>query len=246
MANRPRIWLTRPLADSEHFASQLAQAHIHSIIDPVMHIEHVPIALEDAGAKPTALLLTSRHAAQALSVLPAEWRSLPAYCVGGATEKAVQAMGFTKTLVGEGDVLGLLPRIAQEIKINGRILYLSAEETRADIPTLLGGQGIHVTSLVAYRALPTEALNPELIDMLRHGHVQGIALFSPKSASVAAQLLAHHHLRDAMSNVDAYCLSLNVAAIAGALNCRRLHTCHIPTAQAMHDLIVSLAPQTMV
>ncbi|MES2985043.1 MAG: uroporphyrinogen-III synthase [Pseudomonadota bacterium] len=246
MPNRPRIWLTRPLADSEHFAGQLAAHHIQSIIAPVMHIEHVPLAVEDFGPKPTALLLTSRHAAQALGVMPPAWRNLPAYCVGHATAQAAHAMGFTHTIEGESDVLALLPRIAQETNISSRILYLAGEETRADIPTLLGAQGIHVTNLIAYRASAASALSNDLIDALRHGRVQGIMLFSPRSATLAVQLLAHHHLSDTMKTVEAYCLSLNVAATAAALGCKRLHTCHSPTADAMRDLIVSLAPQTMV
>jgi uroporphyrinogen-III synthase len=44
MAKPPRIWLTRPMADSESMAAQLAAQNILSIIAPVMHIVAAPLA----------------------------------------------------------------------------------------------------------------------------------------------------------------------------------------------------------
>ena len=100
MDERPCIWLTRPLADSESLAAELAEHDIASIVAPVMRIE--PKSFTPPAETPTALLLTSRYAADALALLPAAWHKLPLYCVGDATAACAKTYGFTNPPVFHG------------------------------------------------------------------------------------------------------------------------------------------------
>jgi uroporphyrinogen-III synthase len=125
-------------------------------------------------------------------------------------------------------------------------MYLAGADTRADIPTLLGEQGIHVRPLIAYDAIAETQLPAALIAELQAGRINGVAFFSARSASIAHELLAHHGLLDDTAALTTYCLSANVAESACGLNAKRLLTCDRPNADAMRDLIVSLVGKTMV
>jgi uroporphyrinogen-III synthase len=237
MAEAPRIWLTRPHEDSENFAAELALHHIPALIAPVVHIAHLPLAsLPDL---PDALLVTSRHATQALATLPTAWRTLPTYCVGAATANYARDFGFNHLTPGTGDVTSLLPRLISELSSGSTILYLAGEETRADVPTLLHARGIHVQRITVYRAIAETVLAPELLTAMQAGSISGAAFFSPRSAAITCELLAKAGLADDVRTINAYCFSLNVAKAAGILPWKALHSCHAPTRRAMRELIIS-------
>lgn len=238
MANAPLIWLTRPQEDSEALAAQLKQHGLESIIAPVMRIEPIAIKIPSPLA-PAAILLTSRHACHALGSLPDTWRALPTYCVGTATATLARAAGCTNVIAGESDVLALLPQIVAALPKGAKLLYLAGEETRVDVAALLNAQQIETLKIICYRAIAATTLNDETIDALKNNRISGTALFSPRSAEIAQQLLRTHALTEQTAQIHAYCLSLPVAQAAGSLPWRTIRACHTPTLAAMVDLIVS-------
>lgn len=238
MAKPPRIWLTRPHADSAALADLLAQRGIANIIAPVMRIERNELAA-DLTNKPNALLLTSRHAVHALEILPPDWRSLPLFAVGAATAEAARQSGFTNIHEGSGGMLELLPHITQALSANARLLYCAGEETSSDVGALLTGHAIHVDQITAYRAIAETSLPEGLCSALTSGDIKGVVLFSARSAQLVEKLLKHHQLEPIATHIDAYCLSLPVAAAAGGLPWKSLRACHLPTQAAMVELLVS-------
>lgn len=238
------IWLTRPLEDSRSFATELRAHDITSIIAPVLHIARQPLPAL-AIAKPSALLITSRHAAHALAALPAEWRALPTYCVGEATERAATEQGCSNTITGSRDALALLPRITADLGSGSSVLYLAGDESRTDLAQLLTAQGVQVSTVVVYRAIAERGLGDDIRGALADKQVGSIVFFSPRSAEIACKLLKQAGLIDAARSIDAYCLSLAVAEAAGALHWRKIHACHVPTRDAMLNLIVSERNKTL-
>lgn len=243
MAETNLLWHTRPVDDSTFFANELAPFGIHSIIGPVLHIARKPL-VNIATTPPNALLLTSRHAAHALSVLPASWRRLPVYCVGNATAKAAGEHGFTRIISGMKDVQALLPRIAGETPSGSSLLYLAGDETRTDVQKLLAPRGITVTMVVVYYAIGEQALAPEIITALQHTQIRGIALFSPRTARISATLMQHAGLTECARGIIAYCFSENVAHEAQNTPWAAIHTCAAPTRSAMRELIVLHHPKS--
>lgn len=238
MAKPPRIWLTRPHADSSVLADLLAQHNIPTIIAPVMHIERHEFAA-DTTQKPDALLLTSRHAVYALETLPPDWRNLPLFTVGAATADATRAQGFTNIHEGSGGVHELLPHITQTLSANTRLLYFAGEETSTNVGALLSSHQIHVDQVTAYRANAETSLPEELCTSLASGDIAGTVLFSARSAQLMEKLLKHHQLEYIAAQIDAYCLSLPVAAAAGGMPWKSLRVCRLPTQAAMVELLVS-------
>lgn len=243
MAESARIWLTRPQADSEALATQLREAGIDTLIAPVLRI--VPLNPPLPPEMPDALLLTSRNAAHMLAGMPTAWRSLPAFCVGPATEAAAVQAGFSRVIAGASDVLALLPMLAAALNKGARMLYLAGETTRTDVAALLATQGIVTQTLFAYRAVAETTLPDTLPAAFHDGILTGVVFFSPRSAKVACELLTGHGLAAQAAQCEAYCLSLAVAEAAAALPWSALHACHLPTQDAMRDLIVSRRARTV-
>lgn len=243
MAKNYVIWLTRPLPDSTSLATELDARGIRSIISPVMRIEMLVPSIPTAHA-PTALLLTSRYGVHALSHLPAQWRNLPVYCVGRATAARAQEQHFTNTITGEADALTLMETISAVLPAHSRLLYLTGDETRVDVVSLLASRNIEVEEHWAYRAHAAVELSSELRTALADQQVDGVTFFSPRSAKLACELLLKHNLDESTQSVDAFCLSLNVVQAAARLNWRMFAACHRPTRKAMVELVVSHTTKT--
>lgn len=225
-----KIWITRPRADSETLANALQRP---TLIAPVMRIS----ALHSGsfGDKPAALMFTSRHAL--MISLPVEWKLLPAYCVGEATARAASDAGYSHVIDGGGDAMALAQTVASRIQPGNNILYPCGEETRIDMTTLLAARQIQVRPLICYRAIAEDSLPTPVIDALDQHAIGGVALFSPRSASLVCELMQHAGYSDAAKAIDAYCLSINVASAAGALPFRSIHVAASPTNQSMVALI---------
>lgn len=232
-----KLWLSRPLTDSKLFANELNEYGINCLIAPVMSI--VNSAFEVPSAMPDGILVSSRHACTALSQLPATWRDVPIYSVGHATASLVRELGFQRVTPGGQDMLSLLPHLFENAAKLRQLLYLSGEDITLDVAPRLAENEIHVTRLVVYKAQAASTLLDEVITAMRQGTLTGATFFSKRSALVANQLILEAGLGAAVKSIDAYCLSLNVAEIAGALPWKRILTCHHQTRHAMRDLVVS-------
>lgn len=236
MANRPCIWLTRPKADSDILAATLATQNIDSVISPVMRI--TPHTVGPISTLPDALLLTSRHAVHALASLPINASTLPVFCVGSATAETAAKQGFHNLHTADGDILSLLPVITNLLPTGATLLYFAGEETRVNVPVLLGAQGILVKQIAAYAADAVGTLTPELATALVAETISGISLYSPRSGALAVEMLNQCDFAHLASSMHAFCLSLAVAEAITGLNWKSLQVCATPTSAAMRDLIV--------
>lgn len=229
------LWLTRPQRDSERMEAALAQHGIASVIGPVMEITTHDVSFHDLQ-KPDALVLTSRRAASALAATPAAWRILPVYCVGHATAQAVQRHHFMHTRTGNGTALDLLPLIAQHHGDGTRLLHLAGDALKVDLAPLLLAKHITLEKLTVYTSHRAAGLTPEVAHALHVGALTGVVFYSPRSVKFAAELAG-----DALTTLDAYCLSLDIAAAAARAGCARVHACPAPTHQAMMELLLNHA-----
>lgn len=221
------IWLTRPRDDSAALATALAAKNLRSIIAPVLEIQPLPVSLPTT--MPDAILLTSRHAAHAL---PIAWAQLPVYCVGAATAEAAQAAGYRHLCVGAGDMLALLPELADALR-GQSLFYLSGEDISVDVAALLAAQQVEVQRAIAYRASAAEQLPPLIRDALEADQLRSVVFFSARTARITEQLLRAANLTHLANTLTAYCLSLTVAQAAATLPWRRLQVAHTPTNEAM-------------
>lgn len=231
------IWLTRPLADSETLAERLEGMGIRSLISPVMRMIEHPLTVSEH--MPNAVLITSKHALSALASMPTFSRSLPIFCISETLSKSLRALGFQTIIHGNGDIDSLLPLIRGQLTSPSHLLYLSGEDIHVDVGVLLQPHGVHVERQITYEAVATDNLSTDLVTAMRAQQVAGACFFSARSAALAIALMQRYGLSDYASQMEALCLSLNVAERAASLPWKAIHACAIPTQEAMHELIVS-------
>ena len=234
MVSTTRIWLTRPADDSAAMAKILNARGVATIIAPVMKLEL--LSAPTITTSPSAILLTSRHAAFAIAD---GWTHRPTYCVGDATAQAARDAGCNNVIAGSGEVLALLPVLSKTFTRDDTILYLSGVEVRFDLPTLAASHHLTITREIVYRTVAETMLTDELKTALANKNLAGVSCFSPHTAHIIGELLTASNLTQSAAELDFYALSLSVAEAAAGMPWKSIHACHTPTLDAMVDLIVS-------
>lgn len=177
--------LTRPLAQSMRFAAEMARClpGVHPILSPLMVTEFLPFT---SPCKPTALILTSAAAVEALRRNPV---ALPdtAFCVGRHTAAAAAELGL-RAQSADGDAEALLALILTHNPAPP-LLHLHGAEIRGNLAERLNTAGIETFSAVVYRQI-AQSLGLEARAALVADAPLLLPVFSPRSARILAAELA--------------------------------------------------------
>lgn len=226
------ILITRPKGDEHELTHELQMLGHRVIFEPLTEIflDHtlrgeLEFQLAD---EPNAILITSKHAAQALALLT-ELRDMFLLCVGEATMDCAQSLGFTRVESAGGDLEHMIDYIQGAYDDDARFLYISGAHIRSDLPLILQSLGFACARLIAYEAVASEALSDTLIEQLKRGQIDAVTLFSARNATIFCDLLERAHISAATQVLDAFCLSDEVAASADACEWKNLITAQKPT-----------------
>lgn len=123
----PVLLLTRPLAQSRHFAGQAQDLPAHEVlVSPLSEVVALPF--DDSilhGAR--GVILTSANALPFLPPLPA----MPVWCVGPATTRAAAAAGFAARDCG-GDAAAMIALLREE-RPEGPLVHLHGADLARDL-----------------------------------------------------------------------------------------------------------------
>lgn len=231
------LLLTRPLSDSEATARKLQDLGHSSLIEPLLSLEWLDEEPLDTD-QVQAILLTSNNAALALA-RQAISRDIPIFAVGAATAAAASEAGFNHVNSADGDVFALARLVARSCRPeDGEVLHLAGEDTAGDLAGSLERSGLSLRRVVVYRARPARQFSEAAVEALKNGDLDGILLFSPRTATTFTQLLAREALTEGCSELDLYALSQAVSHAVGELTFRHRH---IPKYPSQADLLALLA-----
>lgn len=234
----PRILLTRPRAQSEAFAAEIAADGWEAMIWPVMEIVTTLRAAPDWGDAEAAIL-TSARAAEALASFGAP--PLPAWCVGRATAAAARAVGFSEAIEGGGDADALLAGL---LSAPGggprRLVHLRGREAAGDLAGALRAAGREAREIVAYAAEPGGPPPEDVDAAMRAGRIDGAALFSPRSAALFAEG-APEAWCSAYSAMTAFAISAAAAAPLSGLGFGAMRVSDRPDAAAFRAMLRAAA-----
>ncbi len=143
------IVITRAKGD-EKTLTDLLHAHDYRVIhEPLTDIflRHTERqAVEDALLdEPDAVLITSRHGVQALSLLT-ELRDPCLLCVGEATAEAAHSLGFIRVNSAGGNVQNLIEHIAAGYDGGSRFFYPCGQHVRVALDEVLEGMDMYTYS----------------------------------------------------------------------------------------------------
>ena len=204
-----RVAVTRPEEDAGPLTAKLTAMGHEVVMAPLLTIR----PREGVSIPALPWQATAVTSANGIRALPAghDLTSFRTLTVGPQSLKAARAAGFRAEAHG-GDVNGLALFIRDNLDPKaGPILYLSGAETAGDLEAQLTAAGFECCRVVLYDAAPAEALDGAEDD-LRHGRLDAVLLYSPRSAKIWRDLVRRAGLDSAAARLRHLCLSRNVAA----------------------------------
>ncbi len=231
-----RYLVTRPRDDAEAFAKALHARGHGAIVAPIMEVHVIagePIALEGVQA----VLATSANGVRALAARTKR-RDVTFYAVGPQTAEAARDAGFPIVISAEGDSAALVETVAREgDPAKGALLHAAGAETAGRLRQSLQARGFSVETAVLYEAVPVAKLPPEAEEALRNETVDGVFLFSPRSARVFATLVGDAGLAAQCAKLIACCISAATAEALNPLSFARVAVAGAPNQDAILDLV---------
>ena len=208
------ILITRPKGDETAIMELFHDNDYRVIHEPLtsIYLDHTKRqalhhALEN---EPDAVIITSRHAAQALYLL-SDIRDLFLICVGESTAEMAMALGFSRVSVAGGNVEKLVAGIIDSYDEGSRFVYLSGEHVRSDLGALLAQCNMQVERLVLYEAVASDMLSDVLIEHLKRRQIDAVTFLSQRTAQIFTQLLNDAGMKEALTYLHAFCLSQTIA-----------------------------------
>ena len=227
-----RVLVTRPREDAERLIRVLAGRGIDAIATPLLDIIYGEGAPLDLGGV-QALVFTSANGVRAFAHRSPD-RTLPALCVGDATRAEAEALGFGSVKSADGDVQALADLIKADLDPDGgAVLHPAGSHVAGDLGGEIIAAGFTYRREALYTAKKIKALPEAANQALKAGDVDGVLLYSPRTAAAFAALVQG----TALGTVTAYCLSPTVADKVSNLGWRDVKIAAQPDQDALLILL---------
>jgi uroporphyrinogen-III synthase len=236
-----KLLVTRPEVDADALTQALVARGHDVLAAPLLTIEFIPAALPDLTGV-AALIFTSANGVRAF-VAASGIRDLPCYAVGDRTAAALQEAGFTTVESAGGDVASLAALIiARQRRGAGRLIHVAGSHVAGDLAGSLQDAGFTIERAVLYEARSGD-LDAATIAALKAGEVDGVLLFSPRTAQIFVEKISAAGLASTVERVTAWCLSAAVAAALTPLDLAHVRVPATPTQEALLELLDAATPQ---
>lgn len=238
-----RYLVTRPEPGAGRTAASLRALGHDVIVDPMLTIafvRDVALVVDDVQA----VVATSANALRALAAHPDREAviRLPLYTVGTATAEAAEDAGFGIAITADGDVEALADLVAETLDPeDGALLYAAGRDRRGDLEGELAEEGFTVHLAELYRADPAESLSPETVAALREGALDGILIYSARTAEALVAAAERAGLADALVVVPFFTISEAAADPLFRLGNPRIVVAEQPNAKGVLALVAPLA-----
>lgn len=223
-----RLLITRPL-HQVHATLDVLQSDGHQCITSPM-LNRQFLDLPQPTGKVQMIVFTSRNAVEGLARL---WSGtvpdhITAYAVGTATREAAIVAGFSKTIACSGNARDLVAEVSSSLQLkapgqaaNLQILYPCALQPAHDLVALFALQGLNCSAWPVYKMEETEEFSSEARSALLSGQVDGVLLYSARSAKTFAKLFLQLESPAKIPELFAFSESIcNVLPLTLAKTCR--------------------------
>lgn len=232
-----RILVTRPSADAERTTRRLAALGHEAVSLPVISIR--PTGDPAPAGAPDALIVTSANAVPMLAALD---RNLPAFAVGARTAQVLRECGFATVHAAAGDGAALAAVVRGSLAPGARLLHAAGRDRKPEPERSLKAAGFAVALWTCYEASPV----PDWPDAFRSawatGQIGAALHYSRRSAGLVRELSAKAGLLGAIAACPHLCLSADVAAALAGLGAPLLVASE-PSEEALLALIARLPDQ---
>ncbi len=208
-----RLLVTRPKGDAPDTVRALEDRGHTVLLEPLLHIEQ----MRDAAIPRNeyqAVLVTSANGVRALACVDGAQtlKGTLVLAVGEASGRAATAAGFRTVRNAAGDLDALSALVSEQCDPDGgALLYAAGSVVSGDLKGLLGARGYEIDRVVLYTAKPVETISHEIEVRLRDGMIDGVLLYSPRSARIWGQVTGRSGLAENVRSMVYFCLSRAVA-----------------------------------
>ena len=222
-----RLIITRPQEDAEPLANELAILGVENLIAPLLSIESSGAKTPDLSGV-QALLLTSANGVRAFAHLSKE-RKVPIYAVGHASAVAAQKVGFKNIESAGGDVETLAELVCEKLDSrDGAVLHIAGSMMAGDLAGVLAQSGFDYRRVQLYHAKVADDLPLHCRIAIKNMLVDGVVLYSPRTAKAFINLLTKAELGDSSQKLSAFCLSEAVAEKISAYDWAKIVVAETP------------------
>lgn len=237
------LLVTRPEPDASLLADTLRGLGHDVLVAPLMQVVVRNFTIDLAGVQ--AVLFTSANGVRAFAEqigTPPE--GMTAFAVGKVSAQVARDVGWVHVETAEGDVEALAALVtARLLPDGGSLVHVSGKAAAGDLAGVLRAQRFTVDRIVGYEARALEALPESVARGLGAGDLDGVLLFSPRSARLFADLVEKAGLLGKLAGLDVYCLSQAVAAALPAqISGANSANCKVATVPETPHLIALLSP----
>lgn len=213
-----RLLVTRPEPDATRTADALVALGHTPILCPMLDIVPEPLRPLPSGCQ--AIAATSANAIRALAAHPdvATIRHLPLFAVGDRSAVEARRAGFAAARSGGGGLPELCDMLVSSLDpAEGPILYAAGDAQSGDLAARIGAAGFAVAISVLYRSVARPRLSDAALAAVRSGGIDGILIFSARSAEALVTALAASGLSPLPETIAGFAISDQAAApLAGA------------------------------
>jgi len=238
-----RLIVTRPEPGATRTARALIRLGHAAILSPMLDVVCDPQAPIPERAF-QAVVVTSSNAVRALAARTdnAVARGLPLFAVGDQTALEARRAGFAHARSAGGALDGLIALLSGELSAGGGpLLYAAGEAQAGDLAGEMRARGFEVETAIVYRTEPREQLAGVAGDALKAGSVDGVLLYSRRSAETFARALATADLAPLSGQVTLFCLSEAVAEPLSGVTAGKVVIAEKPNQISLFALIESEA-----
>ncbi len=209
-----RYLVTRPEPGAGRTAAALRALGHDPLVDPMLRIVFTgDPALPLDGVQ--AVAATSANALRAIAAHPDRARAaaLPLYTVGAASAEAAEDAGFGIAITADGDVAALADLMIRLLDPqDGPVLYAAGHDRRGNLEKILNDAGLQARLAEVYRADLSETLAPETVAALAGGRLDGVLIFSTRTAEAFVAAVAKAGLSHALQTLPVFAISEAAAA----------------------------------
>jgi uroporphyrinogen-III synthase len=234
-----RLLLTRPRLEAERTASALRSRGHEVLLAPMLEIQNLP-GVTFGNGRWSALLMTSGNAARAVAVHPqvGALRRLLCFAVGDQTAEAARIAGFSQVVSARGDGGELARRVTEEVADKSLpLLYVAGDDRARDMAAELAPAGLHLQTVVVYRAAAAQEFSPQIVSALRDGQIDGALHYSRRSTGIFVACAQTGGVVEAAAKLRHFCLSQRASEPLSEIGAPRIFIAARPDEQAMLDLI---------
>ena len=215
------ILLTRPLEDCFEMILKFQSLGNKVSHLPLLRIENVNYnKIDFLNFK--AIIFTSANAVKFLNNRTIDKKIL-CFCVGNATEKKAQSIGFQNVIAAEGNVENLKELILRNFdKKDGKMIYVSGETISIDLDQKLIKEGYDVKRIINYKTIHNENFDENFVKELKLDMPEIVYVYSQNSASSFLKFIKLYQSESLWMNTNLMCIGEKTSAILNEIKWKKI------------------------